>query len=43
MDKAASRIRLQLNARRNLWLEILEFCACSGYVAYTQGVDSVVE
>ena len=50
MDKAASRIRLlltaqncELNARRNLWLEILEFCACSGYVAYTQGVDSVVE
>ena len=33
----------ELNARRNLWLEILEFCACSGYVAYTQGVDSVVE
>ena len=29
MDKAASRIRLQLNAQGNLWLEIREFRACS--------------
>lgn len=28
----------ELSVRRNLWLEILEFCACSSYGAYIQCV-----
>ena len=31
----------ELNARRNLWLEILEFCACKCYTAYTQTIVTI--
>ena len=31
----------ELNARRNLWLEIIEFCACRCYVAYTQTIVTI--
>ena len=32
----------ELSALRNLWFEILEFCACSRYNAYIQRVISFV-
>lgn len=32
----------ELSVRRNLWLEILEFWACSHYCAYVQRVSSFV-
>ena len=52
MDKAASRIRLpifafptaqncELNAQRNLWLEIREFWACNIYIVYTQQLTAL--